>query len=85
MNKKTKQAKHKRRYRLALNKRAEKETYLMEREVTRLQNKNTHIVKESSEKERTRIAISMLPKEKVPITNIKEYRKQRRKRIKGVK
>lgn len=85
MNKKTKQARHKRRHRLALKKRAEKETYLMEQEVTRLQNKNTHIVKETSEKERMRIAMSMLPKEKIPIVNIKEYRTERRKRIKGVK
>ncbi len=85
MNKNHRQAKHERKRRLALKKRAEKDTNKLEREIEKIQNKNTHIVKESSEKEHRRIALSMLPKEKIQITNIKEYRKTRKKKFKGVK
>lgn len=85
MNKSNRQAKHERRRRLALKKRAEKDTNRLEREIEKIQNKNTHIVKESSEKERRRIELSMLPKEKIQITNIKEYRQARKKRLRSTK
>jgi hypothetical protein len=85
MNKSKKQVRHERRRRLAIKKRAERDTNKLEREIEKIQNKNTHIVREDSENERIRIARSMLPKEKIEITNIQSYRQERRKRIKGVK
>ena len=38
-------------------------------------------VEETSEKERNRIALSTLPKEKNVIENIRKYRKERRKKL----
>lgn len=79
--KKARQA-HQKRYNIAMEKRAEKETYKMQREVEALQNKNSHFVKDTSIREHQRIATSMLPKEKKPIADIREYRKKRRKLLK---
>ena len=62
-------------------KKAEKETEKMQHEVNKLSNQNCHIVKETSEREKNRIALSMLPKEKKPIEDIRKYRKQRRKKL----
>jgi hypothetical protein len=73
---------HAKRYNKAIEKRAEKETHRLQREIEAVQNKNSHFVKDTSIKEQQRIAISMLPKEKKEIENIREYRKKRRKLLK---
>lgn len=73
---------HNRRYNRAIEKRAEKETYRMQREIEAFQNKNSHIVNDKSIREQQRIAISMLPKEKKEVENIREHRKKRRKLLK---
>lgn len=74
---------HNKRYNNALLKRAEKETYHLQRDAEKLLNKNTHIVRSTSEAEQTRIAISNLPKEKKQIENTREYRKKRNKLLRA--
>lgn len=85
MNKKTKERKENRRKRKIQqnieNKKIEKETYWLEDEIRKAQTKNAQIVNEKSENEHRRIALSLLPKEKKEIINIREYRKQRKKRL----
>lgn len=74
---------HNKRYNNALLKRAEKETYHLQRDAEKFLNKNTHIVRSTSEDEQKRIAVSNLPKEKIEIENVKEYRKKRNKRLRA--
>ena len=56
---------------------------MLENESRKMQAKQfiDQIVKDDSEKERNRIALSMLPREKQEIQDVKEYRKQRKKKI----
>lgn len=72
---------HTREYNRALQKRAEREGHQLQRGAEKLINQNTHIVRSTSENEQQRIAKSMLPKEKIEITDIREYRKNRKKSL----
>ena len=85
MNKRNKERKReterRKKVKLMHQKKAEKETEKMQHEINKLSNQNCHIVKETSEKERNRIALSMLPKEKNVIENIRKYRQERRKKL----
>ena len=89
MNKRNKQRKQEtqKRKRKALmhQKKLDKETFLLENESRKMQAKQfiDQIVKDDSEKERNRIALSMLPREKQEIQDVKEYRKQRKKRLRA--
>jgi hypothetical protein len=87
MNKKNKERKANRRKRRIQsnieNKKLERETYHLEQEVRKMQTQGSQIVNEKSESEHRRIALSLLPKEKTEVSNIREYRKERKKRLKN--